>query len=193
MSNNAFVVVLEGNPGAGKTTLKNGLMFDDTTVERVDQIIPGNPGSDEELVLADIIASDLLKSSKIQKAKNKIIIMDRYIHSTLAYQYAYDRLNGTSDYDKLHTVYRSLRNTGCLVESDLTVYIDVPPELSVSRKGRSDNESNWTNKDFLNYMRSYYKGCSAVNYTIDGTLDYQVIYNELVNSIEKGIRGYAKK
>ena len=69
MSNNAFVIVLEGNPGAGKTTLKNGLMFDEMTVERVDQIIPGNPDSDKKLVLADIIASDLLKSSKIQKKK----------------------------------------------------------------------------------------------------------------------------
>lgn len=104
-----LVVVLEGNPGTGKTTIKDNLKFDGVIIERIDQILPDNPDSDDQLVSADIVASDLLKSSKITKTKGKIIIMDRYIHSTLAYRYAYDRLYDTSTYSKLdHTYHREI-------------------------------------------------------------------------------------
>ncbi len=192
MLQNNFVVTLEGNPGAGKTTIKDELKLEGIEIERIDQILPDNPNSDKGLLPADIVASDLLKSSRLQKYKNKLVVMDRYIHSTLAYQYAYDRTHSTSNFDDLANTYNTLQDLGYLTLPDLTIYIDVPPHLSVSRKNRKNDESSWTDKAFLDYMREYYRSRSDIDYIIDGIQDYLLVYNEIVAVIMKEVKNHAQ-
>lgn len=193
MFDNKLIVVLEGNPGSGKTVMKDNIRIKGHVIERVDQIIPNNPDSDTGLVPADIVASDLLKSSIAQKTTDKIIVIDRYVNSTLAFQYAYDRKYHTSRYGALLNIYTSLQKIGYLVKPHLTIYIDTPPPLSLSRKNRQEGTSDWTDEVFLNNMRSYYAKCADISYVVDGSGSYEMVYDKVIGIIKHEIMNYDKK
>lgn len=188
MLNKKMIVAIEGNPGSGKTLVKDTLQINNIKIDRIDQILPNNEDSDKDLVSSDIVASDLLKSAICQKAQNKIVILDRYIHSTLAYQYAYDKVNKTSDYDQLLAIYKKLESINYLIKPDITIYIDTPYELSISRKARQPGTSPWTDKEFLNSMRNYYKNTDGIDHVIDGKQQFNDVLNEITTIIKGGLR-----
>lgn len=186
----SFIVVLEGNPGSGKSSLKNDIQLQGMSIERIDQILPNNPDSDSQLVSADIIASDLLKSAQSMKSSKDIVIMDRYLESTLAYQYAHDLKFSTDTLPVLSRAYSLFTDLQYVVRPNLTIYIDVPAHLSVSRKDRHDIETLWTDHQFLNDMRSYYTSSSKLDYVVDGTLSYNEVYSQICDIILKGMKQY---
>jgi thymidylate kinase len=162
-----YVIALEGLPGAGKTSLKNALFEGHILVERIDQILPSDPQDDTILSLGDIVRSDYLKTRQIIASHSEIIILDRYYHSTLAYQYAYDKLRGTQTFMPLKEEYRRALDEGCLVRPDVTFYINVPLEDSYKRKGRQRGDDLWVDPHFLEYTHEYYSDSSEFNF-LDG-------------------------
>jgi thymidylate kinase len=92
--NKPLVIALEGIPGSGKTTLKNTINLNDLRVERVEQILPDDPQSDDGLGLKEVMISDFLKTNRVINNKADVVILDRYYLSTLAYQASFDKIYG---------------------------------------------------------------------------------------------------
>ena len=184
----SFVIVFEGLPGSGKTTLKNDLMFGQLIVDRVEQILPDNPDNDEELTLDDIFRSDTLKTERIINRKGDIVLLDRYYLSTLAYQYAHDKVFGSNNYNISREWYDSALQSGLIVQPDLTVYIDTPLEASYKRKNRMPNTSEWTNQAFLLAMKEFYDTQNET-VVVDGSLTYNEVKNTIITIVKEMMNG----
>ncbi|MEM5793104.1 MAG: dTMP kinase [Candidatus Aenigmatarchaeota archaeon] len=98
-----------------------------------------------------LFASDtLLTSKKIEKERNKkVVIMDRYVTSTLPYQCA----RGL-DFNKGLDIIEKLEYQ----KPDLIIYIDIKPETSIKRKKKEKNNLDYheRNLNYLKKVRNFY-------------------------------------
>lgn len=189
MKRRKLLVVLEGAPGGGKTTLmehfRNSSQF-----EGINQILPDNDPTDETITLAKILHSDHLKTEAYLKSRKDIVILDRYYQSTLSYHWAADKTFNEDRFQDVKTwVDDSLKNS-TLIVPDYTFYVDVPFDLSLKRKERTattDFSDPWTNREFLHSMRDYYLNLfqSATENVIfiDGQKNLDDIEAEIINII----------
>lgn len=179
-----LVIALEGLPGSGKTTLKNTLFIEQEGVERIDQILPDDPQDDTLMTLDDIIKSDYLKTQKILETQSTFVLLDRYYQSTLAYQYAYDKLTNAQTYPQLKHTYDMALKTGNLVEPDKTFYINTPLEKSFERKGRSPGDAFWEDPRFLKCIHEYYISHSHF-FVIDGSVSISKVKNQIAHTLKE--------
>jgi thymidylate kinase len=182
----AYVVALEGIPGSGKTTLRRSLRVDGYSIDRVEQILPGDPQSDHDISIDQIIESDILKTLRATSDNFDIVLLDRYYLSTLAYQYSYDIVTGLSTYESLAARYKQYLKGGQLVIPDLTIHIDTPLEESYRRKNRLSGDEMWVNGEFLDLNRKYYSQQKNL-YIIDGTKALDTIRLDIEQQIKAGI------
>lgn len=182
-ANKPFVVALEGIPGSGKTSLRRTL-FDASNycVDRVEQILPDDPDSDDDLTVEDIIQSDFLKTRRAKDQKYDIVILDRYYISTLVYQESFDQVHGKKTFNELSLRYKKALHDGDLIVPDLTIYIDTPLDFSFARKNRESSDELWVNKKFLTLNRELYKNYDDFHY-IDGTREFDDIRLYIENEI----------
>lgn len=152
------LMVLEGLPGAGKTTIKE--YFDkEFSFEVVDQILPNNPDEDKNLTLSDILNSDEEKTMIFKNTSKKNVLMDRYYASTLAYSWAYDKVFHTNTYSQVERWYGQGLSSGKLIKPFIVFLIEIPLDYSFLRKNRIEDNSSqnpWVRKDFLKYFAKYY-------------------------------------
>lgn len=151
--------VLEGLPGAGKTSMVEMLSRHDSSICAIPQILPEEPAFDQAMSQEFFMQSDQLKTRRFLTSKNNVCLSDRYYASTLAFHWAYDKIHGTNSYAKVFKWYRSASKQGKLVSPYAVFYIDVPIDMSLARKGRTASKSTddlWLNTDFLQYFGSYY-------------------------------------
>lgn len=181
-----YVVALEGIPGSGKTTLRKCLNVSQYTIDRVEQILPGDPDSDKDISLDKIIESDLLKTGRANSQNFDIVILDRYYLSTLAYQYAYDVIKKNDTYGPLASIYSEYLKSGKLIRPNITFHIDTPLKESFIRKNRLSGDEMWVTNEFLELNRKYYKEQSD-SYAIDGTRPLGDIKLEIEQLIREGI------
>lgn len=181
-----YVVALEGIPGSGKTTLRSIIEVDDLSIDRVEQILPGDPEDDYDLGLDKIIQSDLLKTKRTASGEHRIVVLDRYYLSTLAYQFSYDSMNKTNTYGNLKKLYDDYLENGELVTPDVTFYIDTPVEESYARKNRVPGGSIWEDKIFLGLNQVYYRNQEGF-YIIDGSKGLGEIQHIIEDVIRKGV------
>lgn len=156
---NKKMIVLEGLPGAGKTTIKD-CFIDNNNVEAVDQILPDNPEDDSKLTLAFIKTSEKLKTEKFNSSMKKIVLFDRYYVSTLAYHWAYDAVFKTSTFEEVYRWYLTSLKAREINKPFLILYIKIPTKYAFSRKKRiSSKTSNnpWLRADFLEKFVEYYE------------------------------------
>lgn len=179
-----YVVTFEGLPGSGKTTLKNTLFPDRNDIDRIDQILPGDPQDDTSLTLDDIKRSDYLKTDRILRSASAVVLLDRYYHSTQAYQYAYDKLTGAQTFEALKEEYSIARSRGKLIEPDVTFYIDTPLQESYGRKNRLPGKELWLDPDFLKHTHKYYANFVDFH-LIDGSKSFQEVASEIGGYISK--------
>lgn len=184
--NRSYVVALEGIPGSGKTTLREEVCVSGFSIDRVEQILPGDPDTDVDLGVDQIVESDRLKTARVAAGIFDIVVLDRYYLSTLAYQYAYDIVSGQDTYSKLAVEYEQYLRTGELIVPDITFYIDTPLKESYQRKSRVSGNAMWVNGRFLELNRKYYKDQKGL-YFIDGKRNFADIKSEIEDVIKEGV------
>ena len=132
-----------------------------------------------------LFASDtLLASKQIEKErKTKIVIMDRYITSTIVYQAArgFDFERGiefaeSMDYQK----------------PDAIIYIDIKPETSMKRKKKEKGKLDYheSKLEYLKKVREYYLQETKRNvlgkcHVIDGEKTIEEVHEKILKIIEK--------
>ncbi|MGB9635447.1 MAG: dTMP kinase [Candidatus Micrarchaeia archaeon] len=157
-----MIVVFEGIDGCGKGTqiqlLSKIMKYERKNYpdrkgvfgELFNRVLKGSTGEffDGE-TLFTMFLMDMLKDrnllQKYKKDEKSVILLDRYAHSTLAYQSA----QGV-DYDRGK---RIIEHFG-LVKPDIVIILDITPEESMERiKG----EEIFENAEFLEKVRENYK------------------------------------
>lgn len=160
-----MLIILEGLPGAGKTTFARKLArkFKGILIPQIIMKFPQNyinfPGGKKERFF---MKNDLEKYKKASGAlkRKKIAIMDRGVFSTLAYNYASTQFKKTNIYEKILNWYKKNKNTFELPQ--IIFLLETSVENSLKRKRRSipkRSEKNllWTSPYFLKKMEIFYK------------------------------------
>lgn len=177
------VIVLEGLPGAGKSTILRMLEKDYHCVSELsnsDQLVDTSE--------SDYMSYDL---AKIKSARNsgKLAFVDRGYPSTLAWNHALMVVNGESEYYSLLSRLEVAKREGH-VSPDLYVYLTISPELSLSRKLRKASQADiWTQKKYLEVTAKYYPAYfyaiepDVPLVTIDGTLAIEEIIKIIIGAV----------
>lgn len=160
-------IVFEGADGAGKSSLCSRIKdelsrkgFDvvltaEPTHERIGAFIRDGSVKDisqrTEALLFVADRNDHTEKIMELVSQGKIVLCDRYFSSTVAYQSA--RLNGdASDRDWLIEI-----NSQFIQKPDLTILLDIDPEVGMGRVGsRGEEISKFEKLDFQNQVRSNY-------------------------------------
>ena len=189
-----MLVTLEGIDGSGKTTLCKQLQseFPDAVFTREPtnswygdavrkSISADNADSLAELFLYTADHADHL-ASVIEPAleEGKLVISDRYADSRYAYQAATlsDQLSSPLEYIK--TIHEPFTRV-----PDLTIYLDLPPEVAVQR---SDQANKFEQTQFLQSVYDNYQ--QVINKdpdrfaVIDATQSPESVLSESINAIE---------
>ncbi|MDR4950265.1 dTMP kinase [Neobacillus cucumis] len=171
MKENGIFITFEGPDGAGKTTIINLIAKELNDVlltrepggieiaEQIRRVIldKENTAMDsrtEALLYAAARRQHLIEKVKPALEEGKIVLCDRFVDSSLAYQ-GYARGLGM---DEVYAI-----NEFAIEDlmPDLTIYFDIEPELGITRisknKGREVNRLDLENLDFHRKVREGYQ------------------------------------
>ncbi len=164
-------ITIEGNDGSGKSTIINGIKAEfarrkldvlfsrepggSTIAEKIREIIldPNNDKMDdrtEALLYAASRRQHLVETIIPALEEGKIVICDRYIDSSLAYQ-GYARGIGIDEVYHMNM----FATSGLL--PDLTIYLLVKPEVGLSRKSKQ-KELDRLEKENNSFHHQVYDG-----------------------------------
>ena len=139
--------------------------------------------SDVELLLIYASRHQHLKEKIIPSLKEKTVICDRYIHSTISYQF--DIKNFAKKLDFLH------QNFAFNLMPDLTVLLDLAPDVGLKRSLKIKNkETRFENKDKIYHekIRKNFLKLSKKHkniYKIDASLSKKVIHKKIIDHFNK--------
>lgn len=167
-----FWVTFEGGEGSGKTTVIKALE-DSLLKEGRDVLVTREPGGvpigekirslildfdskgmdprTEALLFAASRRQHLVEKIKPALEEGRIILMDRFVDSSLAYQ-GYARDIGVDEVLSIN----EFATEG--LEPDLTIFIDVVPELGLSRVENNNREYNRLDAESMNFHHEVRKG-----------------------------------
>ena len=142
-----------------------------------------NISSDVELLLIYASRHQHLKEKIIPSLKEKTVICDRYIHSTISYQF--DIKNFAKKLDFFH------QNFAFNLMPDLTILLDLAPDVGLKRSLKIKNkETRFENKDKIyhekirkNFLRLSKKYKNM--YKIDASLSKKVIHKKIIDHLNK--------
>lgn len=204
-----FFITFEGTEGSGKTTV----------IEKVEQYYlekgykvirtrePGGSKIAEDIrnVILDVnnTAMDSITEAMLYAAsrrqhlvekvipyleKGYIVLCDRFIDSSLAYQ-GYARGLGI---DKVYQL-NLIATNGIL--PDVTIYIDVKPEVGLSRIKSNNREENRLDKESIKFHENVYEGYRQVSLmfkerfkVINGEQEREAVYNDTINVLNNIIK-----
>ena len=137
--------------------------------------------SDVELLLIYASRHQHLKEKIIPSLKEKTVICDRYIHSTISYQF--DIKNFAKKLDFFH------QNFAFNLMPDLTILLDLAPDIGLKRSLKIKNkETRFENKDKIyhekirkNFLRLSKKYTNM--YKIDASSSQKVIHKEIIDHL----------
>ena len=136
-----------------------------------------NISSDVELLLIYASRHQHLKEKIIPSLKEKTVICDRYIHSTISYQL--DKKNIAKKLDFFH------KNFAFNLMPDLTILLDLAPDIGLKRSLKIKNkETRFENKDKI-YHEKIRKNFLKLSkkyknmYKIDASLSKKVIHKKI--------------
>ncbi|MBP3423140.1 MAG: dTMP kinase [Clostridia bacterium] len=198
-------ITFEGCDGCGKSTQLK-MMSDYLTKEGVPHIFTREPGGGKiseairEILLSgknsemtDECEALLYAAARVQHlsdrvepalAKGELVICDRYVDSSLAYQ-AYARGLGTDFITKINAF--ALEN----YLPDVTVFIDLTPEAAFRRKKGADENDRLEQAGMAFHNRVYagYKKLAEENpnrfVCIDGNKTPQEIFEKIVEALQE--------
>ena len=141
----------------------------------------GNISSDVELLLIYASRHQHLKEKIIPSLKEKTVICDRYIHSTISYQF--DIKNFAKKLDFFH------QNFAFNLMPDLTILLDLAPDVGLKRSLKIKNkETRFENKDKI-YHEQIRKNFLKLSkkyknmYKIDASLSKKVIHKKIIDHL----------
>ena len=161
-------IVMEGVEGAGKSR-QCAMLAETLNAEGIPAVVTREPGGValseklRALILDPVYSPDAITELYLYSAarrehinkvimpalnEGKVVICDRFIYSTFAYQ-GYGR---GIDLDYVRTVNA---NTIAPLKIDLGLFIDVPPEVGFNRKGGADKTDRLEREDMSFFNRVY--------------------------------------
>lgn len=186
-----FFVVVEGNDGAGKSTFLNRLEKE-FREEGVDALFTREPGGadvaekirsllldpeitmgarTEALLYAAARADHVEKTVRPALEAGKIVLCDRYVLSSLAYQ-GYGR--GLA-IEEVRALSRFATED---LTPDLTLFFALDPEESVRRKKGELDRMERSGRAFFRRVNEGYRVLSGDAVAIDAARSPEVVYNE---------------
>jgi dTMP kinase len=192
-----ILIVLEGIDGSGKST-QAGLLIERLKAEGFEIVYfrepsegkwgrkvkkkaldPDSLSPEEEL---DLFLKDrkenVEKNLKPALFKKKIIVLDRYYYSTIAYQ-------GARGIDAKRI--RKM-NEGFVIKPDLVFILDIEPQKGLERiKDRAKKDKLFEQKDYLVKVRKIFKGIKGKNII---HVDARKPKEKIAEKIEKIVFGY---
>ena len=201
-----FLVVFEGIDGSGKTTqakllyeylIKKGLTAvlskeptDSIYGQKIKKLAQGErdltkPFDEYRLFINDrkIHVENLIKPSLQQK---KIVILDRYYFSTIAYQGALGL-----DIGKIKE-----ENESFSPVPEIVFLLNVPPRVGIIRiqKGREETPNLFEQEKYLSDVSKVFNGLNE-DYivTLDGVDGVDIIHSKIINVIDDVVKHYSEK
>jgi dTMP kinase len=193
----AGFVVIEGIDGCGKSTVarmvaerlgKRAVLTREPTQSWIGKAVHVgdkariSPYTDALLFMADR-AQHTEEITKLVR-KRKLVVSDRYYHSTIAYQAA--NLKGVFPGDAFEWLLDA--NLKFSRRPDLTVLLTIPPELGLKRVAGRGKYSRFEKLGFLkqvhgNYLKLARRDKSIVK--IDATQDLETVVDQVLYLIKK--------
>ena len=140
-----------------------------------------NISSDVELLLIYASRHQHLKEKIIPSLKEKTVICDRYIHSTISYQF--DIKNFAKKLYFFH------QNFAFNLMPDLTILLDLSPDVGLKRSLKIKNkETRFEKKDKIyheNIRQNFLKLSKKYNniYKIDASSSKKIIHKEIIDHL----------
>lgn len=188
-------VVLEGIDGSGKSSVakevarrlgRRAVLTREPTQSWIGKAVHEgiarkvSPYTDALLFMADRAQHTIEINELI--SKGKVVVSDRYYHSTVAYQAAYLQNQFEGD------AFRWLLDANLRIsrKPDLTALLVIPPELGLERiRGRRElsrfERLSFLKKVHSNYLRLARSDRSIVK--IDGTKDLETVVKEVLGLV----------
>ena len=202
-------ITFEGGEGTGKST-QSKLLYDYLKSKTTDVILTREPGGCTEsenirnlLVKGNINKWDPITESLLHNAarrehikniikpallKNKIVICDRYIDSTMAYQGIGQGVNSNF----LNILSKEITEN---IVANITFIFDIDPDISLKRAKKRDKNTNnrYENFDisFHRNIRNYFKSLINTNkryILIDASNSIEEIHLKILKSINNLIK-----
>lgn len=202
-----FFITLEGGEGAGKSTIAKKLLKDLQNINP-NVILTREPGTgklgekirniildDENIVITEKVEALLFAADRAQHVEDLIkpvllqggiVICDRYMDSSIAYQ-GYGRNLSPEEIEQLSTW-----ATNSLTP-DLTFFIDVKPETGLARKTvqQESNKMETMEIEFHNKVYEGFKTIAAANpkriKTVNGEQNPEEVYENILQEITYAI------
>ena len=194
-----MIITFEGGEGAGKTTnaAHLGSYLSGKGLPWLSFREPGGSSFSEEVrelflkqdldVMAElllILASRAQNISRIIEpglAEGAIIIIDRFVDSTLVYQ----GIVGGLGYERVKDI---MEHTGTWIEPDLTFMMDVSPELGLSRIKPSDRFEH-RGQDYHQRIRDAFLriSCNNRHRIIDTSLGREQVYERIIKEVDAAL------
>ena len=204
-----LLITFEGGEGTGKST-QSKLLYDYLKSKTTDVILTREPGGCKEsenirnlLVKGNINKWDPITESLLHNAarrehikniikpallKNKIVICDRYIDSTMAYQGIGQGVN----LNFLNILSKEVTEN---IVANITFIFDIDPDISLKRAKKRDKNTNnrYENFDlsFHKNIRNYFKSLINTNkryILIDASNSIEEIHLKILKSINNLIK-----
>ena len=204
-----LLITFEGGEGTGKST-QSKLLYDYLKSRTTDVILTREPGGCTEsenirnlLVKGNINKWDPITESLLHNAarrehvkniikpallKNKIVICDRYIDSTMAYQGIGQGVN----LNFLNILSKEVTEN---IVANITFIFDIDPDISLKRAKKRDKNTNnrYENFDisFHRNIRNYFKSLINTNkryILIDASNSIEEIHLKILKSINDLIK-----
>lgn len=204
-----LLITFEGGEGTGKST-QSKLLYDYLKSKTTDVILTREPGGCIEsenirnlLVKGNINKWDPITESLLHNAarrehikniikpallKNKIVICDRYIDSTMAYQGIGQGVNSNF----LNILSKEITEN---IVANITFIFDIDPDISLKRAKKRDKNTNnrYENFDlsFHKNIRNYFKSLINTNkryILIDASNSIEEIHLKILKSINNLIK-----
>ena len=199
------LITFEGCEGSGKTTQVELIKqyLDSKKIEYVYLREPGGTKISEKIrkIILDVENSEMssqaeallyasaraqLLAEKVIPALNegKLVVIDRYIDSSFAYQ-AYARGLGMDFISKINTF--AIEN--CM--PDLTIFLDISPKKAFERKGGEDKDDRLeqSGRDFHERVYEGYLSLSKIYkerfVKIDSMRSIEEIHSDIIDSINR--------
>lgn len=191
----AGFVVIEGIDGCGKSTVarlvverigKRAVLTREPTQSWIGKAVhlgdkaDISPFTDALLFMADR-AQHTEEITRLVN-KGKLVVSDRYYHSTVAYQAA--NLKNVFQGDAFKWLLGS--NLKFSRTPNLTVLLTVPPELGLKRVARRGRISRFERLDFLKQVQSNYARLARMDKSmvrVDATKDLETVVSQVLRLI----------
>lgn len=203
-TDNGKFITLEGCEGSGKSTQLQ-LLKEYFNEHGVDAVFTREPGGTEisenirniilsgkNTEMSDETEALLFAAARAQhvkqkilpaKADGKIVVCDRYLHSSLAYQ-AYARGLGYKFVSEINAY--AIEN--CL--PDVALFLDISPERAFERKGGADTDDRMEQSGIAFHRRVYdgylaledkFRNCFV---KINADADVESVFNQIITTLK---------